>query len=41
MKPTILEIKESVDMLRILEHGYHVKLVETKYFTQSVDNLKI
>ena len=40
MKPTILEINESIDMLRILEHGYHVKLVETKHFTHAVDNLK-
>ena len=40
MKPTILEIRESIDMLRILEHGYDVKLVETKHFTQAVDNLK-
>ena len=40
MKPTILEIKESIDMLRILEHGYDVKLVETKHFTHAVDNLK-
>tara|TARA_B100000700_G_C14992933_1_gene832238 strand:- start:463 stop:1197 length:735 start_codon:yes stop_codon:yes gene_type:complete len=40
MKPTVLEIKESIDMLRILEHGYDVKLVETKYFSHAVDNLK-
>lgn len=37
MKPTPLEQAESVDMLRILEHGYKVKLVESKYDTQAVD----
>lgn len=37
MKPTPLEQAESVDMLRILEHGYKVKLVESKYETQAVD----
>lgn len=37
MKPTPLEQAESVDMLRILEHGYKVKLVESKYDTHAVD----
>lgn len=35
---TPLEIKESVDMMRILEHGDKVKMVLTKYETYSVDN---
>jgi 3-deoxy-manno-octulosonate cytidylyltransferase (CMP-KDO synthetase) len=35
--PTPLEIIESVDMLRVLEHGYRVKMVNTKYSTYSVD----
>lgn len=34
---TPLEIAESVDMLRILEHGYKVKMVLVNYETYSVD----
>jgi 3-deoxy-manno-octulosonate cytidylyltransferase (CMP-KDO synthetase) len=34
---TPLEKLESVDMLRLLEHGYHVKMVETRFNTQAVD----
>ena len=37
LKPTPLEIIESVDMLRILEHGYKVKMVHTDKKTFSVD----
>jgi len=37
IKPTPLEIIESVDMLRILEHGYKVKMVMTDRDTYSVD----
>ena len=37
--PTPLEIVESVDMMRILEHGMKVKMAPTKYYTQSVDTL--
>ncbi len=37
MKPTYLEQKESIDMLRILENGYNVKLVETKEVSIPVD----
>lgn len=37
MKPTPLEIAESVDMMRILEHGMKVRMVPTKYSNQSVD----
>jgi 3-deoxy-manno-octulosonate cytidylyltransferase (CMP-KDO synthetase) len=36
---TPLEIVESVDMLRVLEHGYKVKMVPTKYRTYSVDTV--
>ena len=32
MKPTLLEKIESIDMLRVLENGYKVFLVRTKYF---------
>ena len=35
--PTPLEIIESVDMLRVLEHGYKVKMVMSDYRTYSVD----
>jgi 3-deoxy-manno-octulosonate cytidylyltransferase (CMP-KDO synthetase) len=37
LEPTSLEKVESVDMLRILEHGYKVKMVLTKFETYSVD----
>ena len=37
LEPTPLERIESIDMLRILEYGYRVKMVESKYETYSVD----
>ena len=37
LEPTPLEISESVDMLRILEHGMNVHMVPTKYDTYAVD----
>lgn len=37
LSPTPLEIIESVDMLRVLEHGYKVRMVPTDYHTYSVD----
>lgn len=37
LSPTPLEAIESIDMLRILEHGYKVKMALTKFKTQSVD----
>ena len=37
LEPTKLEIIESVDMNRFIEHGLKVKLVETKYNTLAVD----
>lgn len=37
LEPTALEEAESIDMLRILQHGYQVRLVETEYRTLSVD----
>ena len=37
LAPTPLEAVESVDMLRVLEHGYKVKMVNTKFSTYSVD----
>jgi len=35
--PTPLEMVESIDMLRVLEHGYRVKMIMTEYETYSVD----
>ena len=37
MEPTMLEVVESVDMNRILEHGYDVKMVPTDVNTYAVD----
>lgn len=37
LEPTPLEQAESIDMLRLLEHGYKVRLVETDYDTHAVD----
>lgn len=37
MRPTPLEVIESVDMLRILEHGLKVRMVETKFEVKAVD----
>jgi 3-deoxy-manno-octulosonate cytidylyltransferase (CMP-KDO synthetase) len=37
MAPTPLEIAESVDMMRVLEHGLAVRMVPTKHNSLSVD----
>ncbi len=37
MAPTPLEIVESVDMMRILEHGLKVRMIPTKHNTHAVD----
>jgi 3-deoxy-manno-octulosonate cytidylyltransferase (CMP-KDO synthetase) len=37
MEPTPLEIAESVDMMRLLEHGHRVRMIDTEHRTQSVD----
>ena len=37
MNPTPLEISESIDMLRVLEHGIKVRMAPTKHSTQAVD----
>jgi 3-deoxy-manno-octulosonate cytidylyltransferase (CMP-KDO synthetase) len=37
MKPTPLEIIESVDMMRIIENGMKVKMIDTQYETKAVD----
>ena len=37
LEPTELEEQESIDMLRILQHGQAVRLIKTDQRTQSVD----
>jgi 3-deoxy-manno-octulosonate cytidylyltransferase (CMP-KDO synthetase) len=37
LSPTPLEVAESIDMLRFIEHGLRVKMVETPYSTHAVD----
>ena len=37
MTPTPLEVAESVDMMRILEHGLKVRMAPTRHNTQAVD----
>lgn len=37
LSPTPLEVAESIDMLRLLEHGRSVRLVKTQTPTQAVD----
>lgn len=37
LEPTPLEVAESVDMMRILEHGMKVRMAPTKHSTQAVD----
>ena len=37
MAPTPLELAESVDMMRILEHGSQVRMVSTRHTTFAVD----
>ena len=37
LSPTPLEVAESIDMLRFIEHGRKVKMVETSYSTHAVD----
>ncbi len=37
LAPTPLEIAESVDMMRVLEHGMHVRMAPTRHDTQAVD----
>ncbi len=39
LEPTPLEVIESIDMLRVLEHGFKVKMVLTKFETYSVDTI--
>lgn len=37
LEPTPLELVESIDMVRVLEHGYRVKMVESPFGSHAVD----
>jgi len=37
LDPTPLEVAESIDMMRFIEHGRRVKMVETSFATHAVD----
>jgi 3-deoxy-manno-octulosonate cytidylyltransferase (CMP-KDO synthetase) len=37
LRPTSLEQAESIDMLRALEHGYPIRIVQADFLVQSVD----
>jgi len=38
LEPASLEIAESVDMMRVLEHGHKVKMIPTEHDTHAVDH---
>ena len=38
LDPTLLEVAESIDMMRFIEHGRKVKMIETSFSTHAVDN---
>jgi 3-deoxy-manno-octulosonate cytidylyltransferase (CMP-KDO synthetase) len=40
LEPTPLEQAEFIDMMRFLEHGYSVRMVETEFDTHAVDTLE-
>jgi 3-deoxy-manno-octulosonate cytidylyltransferase (CMP-KDO synthetase) len=37
LDPTPLEVAESIDMMRFIEHGHRVKMIETSFSTHAVD----
>ena len=37
LKPTPIEKVESIDMMRIIEHGFEVKMAQTNFKTHAVD----
>lgn len=37
LSETPLELAESIEMIRAIQHGYKVRMVQTKYFSKSVD----
>jgi 3-deoxy-manno-octulosonate cytidylyltransferase (CMP-KDO synthetase) len=40
LKPSKLEIEESIDMNRVLEYGFKVRMIKTNYSSFSVDTKK-
>lgn len=40
LEPTVLEKVESIDMLRILENGFKIKMILSPYLTYSVDTIE-
>ena len=40
LEPTPLEVAESVDMNRFLEHGYPVRMIQSDYDSHAVDDLE-
>lgn len=40
LEPTPLEIAESIDINRVLEHGYHIKAVLSEYESFGVDTIE-
>ena len=40
LKPTSLELQESIEMLRAIQHGYKVRMVPTDFVSKSVDTDK-
>ena len=38
LKPTPLELQESIEMIRALQYGYKVRMVPSPYTSKSVDN---
>ena len=37
LSPTPLELQESIEMIRALQHGYKVRMVPSPYISKSVD----
>jgi 3-deoxy-manno-octulosonate cytidylyltransferase (CMP-KDO synthetase) len=37
LDPTPLEMAESIDMMRFIEHGHRIKMIETSFSTHAVD----
>ena len=40
MSPTPLEVAESVDMMRVIENGFKVRMVKTNYNSHAVDSIE-
>ena len=40
LEPTSMELQESIEMNRAIQHGYKVKMIKTKFKSKSVDTLE-